>query len=181
MGDQQDSGFVLRVARMDDCDAIKALMHAAILELQKGFLTHEQIESSFAGMGLDTRLIEDGSYFAVWHGETLAGCGGWSYRSTLYGGNHSATRDDRLLDPATERARIRAMYTSPDFIRRGVARLVIAASEKAARDRGFKALEMAATMAGKPFYLSCGYHVESEWHDTNGAVPVPLATMVKQL
>lgn len=175
------SGFTLRTATMADCDAIKRLMNDAICELQKGFLTAEQIESSFAGMGLDTQLIEDQSYFTVWSGETLVGCGGWSYRATLYGGNHSATRNDHLLDPSRERARIRAMYTSPAFVRRGIAGMIIEASESAARAYGFKALEMAATMAGKPFYLTRGYHIESEWHDTNGAVPVPLATMVKSL
>ena len=73
------------------------------------------------------------------------------------------------------------MYTHPDHVKRGIGRMVLDAGEDAARAAGFKALEMAATMAGKPFYLRCGYVVESEWFDTNGAVPVPLATMVKAL
>lgn len=175
------AGLNLRPATPEDCDAIRALMTRAIEELQQGYLTSEQIKASHAGMGLDTQLIEDGTYFTVWDGDVLAGCGGWSHRATLYGGNHSAGRSARLLDPATERARIRAMYTHPDHVKRGIARMVLDASEAAARAAGFKALEMAATMAGKPFYLRCGYGVESEWFDTNGAVPVPLATMVKAL
>ena len=173
--------LILKLATLDDCDAIRALMNLAILELQKGYLTEAQIAASSAGMGLDTQLIEDGTYFAIWSGDTLAGCGGWSYRATLYGGNHSAGRSIRQLDPATERARIRAMYTHPDFTKRGIGRMVIDAAEAAARAAGFRALEMAATMAGKPFYLKCGYTIESEWFDENGAVPVPLATMVKTL
>jgi GNAT superfamily N-acetyltransferase len=171
--------YTLRLADTADCEHIRALMMLSIRELQKGYLTPEQIEASHAGMGLDTQLIADGSYFTVWHGDTLVGCGGWSFRATLYGGNHSANRDISLLDPATERARIRAMYTHPDHTKRGIGQMIITASETAAREHGFGALEMAATMAGKPFYLRCGYTIESEWFDENGAVPVPLATMVK--
>ncbi len=171
----------LRLATASDCDQIRALMMLAIRELQKDYLSPEQIEASFAGMGLDTQLIADGTYFTVWAGDMLAGCGGWSYRATLHGGDHSANRDMRCLDPLTERARIRAMYTHPDHVKRGIGQMIIAASEEAAREQGFKALEMAATMAGKPFYLRCGYTIESEWFDDHGAVPVPLATMVKTL
>lgn len=171
----------LRLATAADCDAIRDLMQLSISDLQKGYLTDDQILASSAGMGLDTQLIEDGTYFAVWSGDNLAGCGGWSYRATLYGGNHSAGRSIRELDPATERARIRAMYTHPNFIKRGIGRMVLNASEIAARKAGFRSLEMAATMAGKPFYLRCGYTIESEWYDENGAVPVPLATMIKTI
>lgn len=175
------STFDLRIATMADCDAIKALMNRAIRDLQIGFLTDEQIASSFVAMGLDTQLIEDGTYFTIWDGTTLVGCGGWSFRATLYGGNHSEGRSARELDPATERARIRAMYTNPDYVRRGIGKMIIDAGEAAALAKGFRALEMAATMAGKPFYLRCGYTIESEWFDENGEVPVPLATMVKTL
>jgi GNAT superfamily N-acetyltransferase len=171
--------LTLRLATNSDCDAIRALMTLAICELQKGYLTPDQIKASSMSMGLDTQLIEDRTYYAVWDGDTLVGCGGWSFRATLYGGNHSAGRSIRLLDPATDRARIRAMYTHPDYARRGIGKLIIDAAETAARNRGFRALEMAATMAGKPFYQRCGYTIESEWFDENGAVPVPLATMVK--
>ena len=173
--------LTIRLATREDEPAISALMALAIEELQKGYLTPEQIEASKAGMGLDGQLIEDGTYFCVEDDGALAGCGGWSRRATLYGGNHSAGRDARLLDPATERARIRAMYTHPGHVRKGVGRLIIDTAETAARAEGFRAIEMAATMAGKPFYKRCGYRVESEWEDTHGAVPVPLATMAKAL
>lgn len=173
--------LIITLAQASDIPFIKALMERAIRELQKGYLTKAQIEASFAGMGLDTQLIEDNTYFTIKDGEALVGCGGWSRRATLHGGDHSADRDNSLLNPAVDRARIRAMYTHPDHIKRGIGRMIIQASEEAARAEGFKALEMAATTAGKPFYLRCGYHIEREWEDMNGAVPVPLLTMVKRL
>lgn len=173
--------LTIRTATEADIPAIAALMALAIETLQQGFLTPAQIEASKVGMGLDRQLIEDGTYFCVEEGAVLVGCGGWSRRATLYGGNHSAGRDPRLLDPATERARIRAMYTHPDHVRKGIGRLILDTAERAAAAEGFHAIEMAATMAGKPLYLACGYHVESEWEDTNGAVPFPLATMAKRL
>lgn len=168
-------------ASFEDVDRIKALMELSIAELQKPYLTPEQIDASFLAMGLDIQLISDQTYFCVWAGRELAGCGGWSRRATLYGGNHTAGRDPKLLDPNTDRARIRAMYTHPEHTRRGVGRLVIETSEHAAQREGFNSFEMAATLAGKDFYLRCGYHVEREWEDTNGLVPVPLLTMVKNI
>ncbi|MDA0819948.1 MAG: GNAT family N-acetyltransferase [Proteobacteria bacterium] len=171
----------IRFATAADAAEIKALMDLSIAELQRGFLTPEQIESSRAGMGLDLQLIDDGTYFCVEDNGELVGCGGWSRRATLYGGNHSAGRDPRLLDPASERARIRAMYTHPDHTRKGIGRLILDTAEAAARAEGFTAIEMAATMSGMPLYSACGYQVESEWLDENGAVPVPLATMWKRL
>ncbi len=173
--------YHLRIAVPEDSEAIRALMNLSIHQLQQGYLTPEQVAASAASMGLDTQLIEDRTYFTVWCDDGLAGCGGWSRRATLYGGNHSAGRDISLLDPARDRARIRAMYTHPDHVGKGIGRMVIEAGEAAARAEGFKVLEMAATMAGKPFYLKCGYVIESEWFDENGSVPVPLATMVKAL
>ncbi|MBX7513809.1 GNAT family N-acetyltransferase [Qipengyuania sp. GH38] len=171
----------IRLATEQDEDDIRVLMDLAIERLQVGYLTAEQIEASKAGMGLDRLLIEDGTYFCVVEAGVVVGCGGWSRRATLYGGNHSAGRDPRLLDTASERARIRAMYTHPDHTKKGIGRLILETAEAAAAKEGFAEIEMAATMAGKPFYERCGYVVESEWEDTNGTVPVPLATMAKRL
>lgn len=175
------SGLELCLAHPEDTESIKNLMNLAISELQKPYLSPKQIKASFLAMGLDTQLIADKTYFCIWENEVLVGCGGWSRRATLYGGNHTAGRDAGLLDPATDRARIRAMYTHPKHTRKGIGRMIIDAAETAARDEGFKALEMAATLAGRDFYLRCGYEIESEWEDTNGPVPVPLLTMVKTL
>ncbi len=91
-------------------------------------------------MGLDTQLVRDGTYFIIESDGRVAGCGGWSWRSTLFGGDESAVkREPRALDPATEPARIRAMYTDPDFARRGVGRLILSLCEEAARRRGLSA------------------------------------------
>ena len=173
--------LALRIATPADIPFIRELMEASISQLQSGVLTPAQVEASRGGMGLDTRLIDDGTYFLVLGGERLAGCGGWSRRATLYGGDHSGGRDARLLDPASERARIRAMYTHPDFVRRGVGSLVLRAGEDAARSEGFQAAEMAATLAGRPFYERHGYSVEEAFTDTQGAVGVPLFVMSKAL
>src|SRR3546814_3325602 len=120
-------------------------------------------------MGLDKTLIADRTYWLASIDETLAGCGGWSRRATLYGGDHSTgLRDPALLDPTTDAARIRAMYTDPDFARRGVGRLVISLCEDAARAAGFARAELMATLAGEPLYRACGYTpiapVRSEEH-----------------
>ncbi len=171
----------IRLSEPADIPAIKDLMIRSISELQTDVLTPAQVKASHLSMGLDTQLISDQTYFSVMDGDTLVGCGGWSFRATLYGGNHSAGRNADRLDPAHNRARIRAMYTHPEHIRRGIGKMIIEASEAAARDAGFTALEMAATLAGERFYMRCGYEVESRWQDENGPVPVPLLTMVKAL
>src|SRR4029453_11469866 len=106
--------------------------------LQKPFLSEEQIVSSRAIMGLDTQLIEDGTYFIIEDDGDLAGCGGWSPRATLYGNYKSHGRDAALLDPAVDAARIRAMYTHPSHVRKGVGRLIISLCEITERDGGLK-------------------------------------------
>jgi len=100
-------------------------MDAAISELQKPFLDQSQIASSRAIMGLDTQLIDDGTYFIVEADGELAGCGGWSRRATLYGGDQTTARSPVLLDPTKDAARTRAMYTHPHHTRRGVGRLIL--------------------------------------------------------
>jgi len=172
-----------RLATPDDIPALKDLMAAAISELQAAFLNDAQVAASRSVMGLDTRLVSDGTYFLVEEDGRLAGCGGWSRRATLYGGDHSASlRDDRLLDPATEPARLRAMYTHPAFVRRGVGRLVVSLCEAAARDAGFTRMELMGTLAGEPLYVRCGYapleRVESAPVD---GVSVPLVRMGRAL
>ena len=99
---------------------LRTVRGEAISQLQRGFLTEEQIDSSRTIMGLDTQFIEDGTYFVVEARDEIAGCGGWSRRATLYGSDHSAGRRAHLLDPAVDAARVRAMYTAPAFARRGV-------------------------------------------------------------
>lgn len=170
-----------RLATREDLPALTALMDQAIGELQKGFLTPEQITASRAIMGLDTQLIDDGTYFLVEEDGALAGCGGWSRRNTLYGGDHTAGRNAALLDPATEAARVRAMYTSPDFARRGVGRLILSLCEAAAAAEGFRRVELAGTLSGQPLYRACGYEVIEAFEDDRGGAPVPLSRMGKAI
>jgi GNAT superfamily N-acetyltransferase len=170
-----------RLARRADLDALSDLMDAAISELQKPFLDESQIASSRAIMGLDTQLIDDGTYFIVEADGNLAGCGGWSRRATLYGGDQSPGRSAALLDPSKDAARIRAMYTHPHHTRKGVGRLILSLCENAARSEGFQNVELMATMAGGPFYLACGYEARERVMDDRGGVAVPLLRMTKSL
>lgn len=174
--------FSHRLAAPGDMPALTALMNRAIQDLLPEFLSPAEVQASFAVMGLDTQLIEDGTYFVVQDGAQIAGCGGWSRRATLFGGNHTKGRDARLLDPKTEPARVRAMYTSPDFKRRGIGRMVLSLCEEAARREGFAAVELGATMGGKPLYEACGYKpIELMMVPTPGGVEVPILRMGKAI
>jgi GNAT superfamily N-acetyltransferase len=172
---------ISRLARRDDIPALRALMEAAIAELQTPFLDADQIAASRLIMGLDTQLIDDGTYFVVLRDGELAGCGGWSRRATLYGGDQSPGRDAALLDPGVDAARVRAMYTIPHHTRRGVGRFIVALCEDAARSEGFRRVELMATLAGVPLYRACGYQAGEAILDDRGGAPVPLVRMTKVL
>ena len=172
-----------RIAQLADLPALHALMARAIAELQTDVLSPAQVAASHTVMGLDSQLVIDQTYFVVEEDGRLAGCGGWSWRATLYGGDESAVaRDPAPLDPASDAAKIRAMYTDPAFARRGIGRMVLGLCEDAARAAGFKRAEMMATMAGERLYRVCGYlPVEAiESAPVNG-VRVPLLRMEKAL
>ena len=170
-----------RLANPADVPALRRLMNEAIVALQAPYLDARQIESSRAIMGLDTQLIEDGTYYVIEIAGDLAGCGGWSRRATLYGGDQSPGRSPALLDPARDAARVRAMYTSPRHVRRGVGRRILALCEAAARAEGFARVELMATLAGEPLYAACGYAPIERIVDDRGGAPVPLVRMGKQL
>ena len=167
-----------RRATADDVPALSALMERAIAVLQLGFLDARQIAASRAFMGLDTQLIRDGTYFIVECQGTVAGCGGWSRRATLFGGDHSAGRDAGWLTPAADPARIRAMYTDPAHVRRGIGRLILSLCEADALRAGFDRAELAATLSGEPLYRACGYAVLERFTAGEG---VPLLRMGKAL
>jgi GNAT superfamily N-acetyltransferase len=171
--------FTSRLAVLADVPPLTVLMDAAISELQRGFLDDAEIASSHAIMGMDTQLIEDGTYFVVESGGDMAGCGGWSRRATLYGGNQTPGRDSNLLDPTIHPARVRAMYTSPTFTRRGVGRLVLSLCEAAAAAEGFTRLELMSTLSGEPLYTACGFRPLERVVDATGGAPVPLVRMEK--
>jgi len=174
--------IAIRPATAADLPVLTTIMEAAIAQLQAAFLSPEAIESSRAVMGLDRQLVADGTYFLAEIDGEPAGCGGWSKRATLYGGDHSeGLREPRLLDPAREPARIRAMYTNPRFARRGVGRAVLEHCEAAARAAGFSGVELMATLSGEPLYRVAGYRVIEEIIDERGGAPVPMKRMGKPL
>lgn len=171
--------FTSRLAVLEDVPALQEVMDAAIEELQRGFLTPSEICSSRAIMGIDTQLIEDQTYFIVQCGDDIAGCGGWSRRATLYGGNQTPGRDAKLLDPALDPARVRAMYTNPAYARHGVGRLILSLCEAAAAAEGFTSLELMSTLSGEPLYTAYGFRPIERVSDATGGVPVPLIRMEK--
>lgn len=176
--------FEIRLATEDDMPAMMALMDRSIRALLEPYLPPEGVEASFEFMGIDTQLIRDGTYYAVTTiddgEEVIVGCGGWSRRETLFGGDHTRGRDPRLLDPAREPARVRAMYTHPDYVRCGIGTLVIDHCERVAIGEGFVRFSLASTLAGEPLYRKCGY-VPVQHFDavSSKGIKVPLIRMEK--
>ena len=157
----KNSKFTYRIATEGDIPEIRKLMRLSIEENMKEFLSAEQIEANKESMGVDQILIDDGTYFVVETQEIgvtiIVGCGGWGKRKTLYGGNQTKGRDDSLSDPEYEPARIRAMYTHPDWTRQGIGSFLLDLGEEAARNAGFRMIELGSTIPGYPLYLAYGY------------------------
>ena len=164
--------FGIRLATAADIPALAGLIEASVRGLQAGDYTPAQIDGALRAVyGVDTQLIGDGTYFVVEsesHGRVIAGCGGWSKRKTLYGGDRYRAREDSLLDPRCEAARIRAFFVHPEWARRGIGALILEACESAAMAAGFTRLEMGATLTGVPFYLAKGYRAVEDL-----VVPLP--------
>ena len=160
------------MAHRDDVPAIMAVVRASIDDLQRDFLQAAQIRASRTLVGIDTRLVDDRTYFAVECDSRIVGCGGWSRSAELFGGGESDGRDP--MDTAD----VRAMYTHPDFVRRGVGRLILMRCEEAAAE-GFSSLELMATMAGRLLCEAVGFvEVEDVVGDADG-VDVPSVRMRK--
>lgn len=173
----------VRVATEDDLPAIRELIPQSVRGLSVGYYTPRQIESSIRYVfGPDTQLIADGTYFVAERGGQLAGCGGWSARRTLYGGDQAKDADDPRLDPATEPARIRAFFVHPDHARRGVGSAIYAACVAAARAAGFRALELMATLPGVPLYRTFGFvPVEQVEETLPDGVPIGFVRMRREI
>jgi N-acetylglutamate synthase-like GNAT family acetyltransferase len=141
--------LVIRTATRADVPALHDLIGASVMRLQAEDYNEAQRMGALGSIfGVDPVLIEDGTYFvAEWEGRIVA-CGGWSQRGTPFGNHLSPARDDRVLDPAHDAARIRALFVHPDFARRGLGTAILAACERAAAEAGFKRLELTATLTG---------------------------------
>jgi len=150
--------MTLRLATIGDLPALVELIPASARALSRGFYTEAQTEAAIRYIfGPDTRLITDGTYFIVEEDGALAGCGGWSRRRTLYGGDQMKSDEDPFLDPRTEAARIRAFFVHPAFARKGVGSAILDACLEAARAAGFRRVELASTLPGVPFYQALGF------------------------
>jgi GNAT superfamily N-acetyltransferase len=159
----QNYNFAIRLARAEDIPALREVIDKSVRVLQREDYSAEQLDAALGtAYGVDTQLIADETYYVVEAlgatGETtLAACGGWSMRKTLYGSDHGPYRDNAVLDPARDAAKIRAFFVHPDWTRRGIASLILKTCEDAAYARGFRRFEMGATLTGVPMYAARGY------------------------
>jgi len=172
----------LRLAIPEDIPALDQLMRRSVRSLSARYYTERQIELSLIHVfGIDTQIIVDGTYFVAEADGQIAGCGGWSKRRTLYGGDQIKLGEDSLLDPVTESARIRAFFVDPDFARRGIGRRIIEACEAAALAAGFRHFELGATLPGVPLYSALGYQpIERIEHSMPEGEVLPIIRMGKQ-
>jgi len=155
--------FRLRVATMDDVATLSRLIDLSVRRLQAGDYSPEQIESSLKCVyGVDTQLIADGTYFVVEAGNAIVACGGWSKRKTLYGGDQLIGREDSLIDPRIDAAKIRAFFVHPDWTRRGLGTMILEACETEASSNGFRRFEMGSTLTGVALYKTRGYEAIEE-------------------
>lgn len=152
-------GFRFRVAIEEDVAEIRGLISASVRQLQVEYTEQEREAALETVFTVDSQLIADGTYFMAFaENGRLAGCGGWSKRKTLYGGDHQVeTIEPDLLDPATDAAKVRAIFVDPGFARQGLGSLILEVSEDAAKSAGFKHFEMGSTLAGVALYRLKGY------------------------
>jgi GNAT superfamily N-acetyltransferase len=176
------SELPLRLARPDDVPALTALIAASVRALGAGWYDEAQLECAIEHVfGVDTQLVDDGTYFVVDGPDGPVACGGWSRRAVLYGGDHhKAGASDPLLDPATQPARIRAFFVHPAWTRRGLASRLLAACEEAAEAAGFRTFELAATLSGVPLYRALGFEgAETIAVAMPGGLTLPVVRMTR--
>lgn len=150
--------FEIRPARRDDVPALNALISASAYSLSDGFYTDAERDAAIRYVfGVDTTLVDDGTYFVVHAGHELVACGGWSRRGALYGGDQRRMEEAPPLDPRVDAARIRAFFVHPAWARRGLGRLLLEYCTTAAMREGFRALELMATLPGVPLYTQGGF------------------------
>lgn len=168
---------------MDDVAAIERVMRESLIGLGRRTYDDRQIASSLEHVAhIDRHLIADGTYFVAMDGDEVVGCGGWSRRGKLYAGSAAQGGEDRLLDPATEPARVRAMFVVPSHARQGIGRAILQRCEDEARAAGFEAVELMAMLSGKEMYAACGYEpVEDVEPPLADGTPLPLTRMRKNL
>ncbi|MEP7157386.1 MAG: GNAT family N-acetyltransferase [Betaproteobacteria bacterium] len=167
------SPYKIRHARIEDHPALQALITRSARVLSQGDYTAQQIELALAGTyGVDSKLISDRTYFVAEDEGGIIGCGGWSRRATLFGGDavrEEKSGDDNLLDPKISAARIRAFFIDPPHARKGIGRALLSRCEEEALVAGFTTFELVATIPGVRLYAACGYAPGERFqHDMNG-------------
>jgi GNAT superfamily N-acetyltransferase len=175
--------IIIRPATRAEIPLLETLITASARTLSRGHYDETEIEAAVAHVfGVDSDLVDDGTYLVAEAPDgTIAGCGGWSQRRTLFGGNQASGRDSSALDPATDAARIRAFFTAPGWERQGIASRLLAACEDAARKAGFVRMALMATLPGLPFYAAHGYIADAPVDHPCGGTTVPFVPMGKVL
>jgi GNAT superfamily N-acetyltransferase len=182
-GRAADEGPALRVATLDDEHALETLMKESATALFPRFYDERRAASAIRYVPeIDRMLLADGTYFVLETGAEPVACGGWSRRDRLYTGSGDSDDDARLLDPATEAARVRAMFVRPDWTRRGLGRRILEACEAAARSEGFRQLSLMSTLPGLPLYTAYGFRPVEEVEITMpDGVTLPCVAMELEL
>jgi GNAT superfamily N-acetyltransferase len=173
----------IRRATLDDCPLLEALIARSIRQLGIRDYTTNQIEAALKGaFGVDTQLIRDGSYYVRETPDGIVGCGGWSRRRTLFGGDAHAQRDASELDPALDAARIRAFFVDPAMVRQGIGSQILERCEADALSYGFRRLELMATLPGVRLYAARGYEaLEPVSYPLTPLLSIEFVRMIKHL
>ena len=172
-----------RLAREEDIPALEALIPLSVRTLQAAHYSPAQMEAALGPVfGVDRQLIRDNTYFVVEDEGQIVGCGGWSKRCSLYGGDHHRTEPDPELDPRRDAARVRAFFVHPSWARRGIGRSIMVACERAIIAAGFSQVDIVATLAGEPLYASFGYMVTERYDiSMTGGLSLPAVRMTKSI
>jgi GNAT superfamily N-acetyltransferase len=177
------TNWIPRLATEADIPALEALIPLSVRILQSAHYTPAQMNAALGPVfGVDRQLIRDGTYFVMEAAGQIVGCGGWSRRKTLYGGDHERTGEDAELNPQLDPARIRAFFVHPNWARQGIGRSILQHCEAAAIKAGFHHAELVATLAGEPLYAKFGYAVVERYEaPMSDGLSLPVVRMAKQL
>jgi len=175
--------LAIRLATLADRDVLQGLIARSARGLSTADYRPEQVEGALQGaFGVDSQLIDDGTYFVVEEAGVIVGCGGWSFRKTLFGGDKRPERDAAELDPRTEPAKIRAFFVDPAHARRGIGTMLLEKCEAEARLRGFSRVELMSTLPGIRLYSARGYAgVQQIQYEVSPGVVIEFLPMSKRL
>jgi GNAT superfamily N-acetyltransferase len=176
------ANWTMRLARELDIAALEILIPLSVKALQAAHYSLAQMEAALGPVfGVDRQIIRDGTYFVAGQQGRIVGCGGWSFRKTLFGGDRDRPGEDDRLDPKHNAARIRAFFVHPDFARRGIGRSILVAGEAALQKAGFQSAELVATLTGEPLYASFGYTVVERYEvPMSSGLTLPVVRMAKR-